>query len=244
MEKSAKLLAISSLALFFIAGILAGIIIDRKVLAPAQPAGPVGQLRQGAPQQIAHPGPRDGQFKQDFLFKLKNDLQLTSAQEKKVSTLLDENEKEFDKIREGIRDKFSSLDYKLFKKISAVLDEKQKQQLISSWIPSPQNQPGAAGGPPPAGQPMPGGPRQMNGVPGPGPEGMPQQGGRPGAEGRPGMPVNGEGGQMRRPPAEAVEACRGKAEGAQCGFTGLQQQQIRGVCRNIGDAVACVPPTR
>jgi hypothetical protein len=155
MGKEAKLLAITSLALFFFAGALAGILIDRKILAAPQSQVVQSQL---PPVQ---PIPPKGKYKEDFIYKLKNDLALTPEQADKITNLLDQNENDFDKIREGIRDQFTSLDYKLFNKISGVLDENQKKKLLSSWMPSPRPDR------PPPGAGMPLGAGNANGFPPP-----------------------------------------------------------------------------
>lgn len=46
----------------------------------------------------------------------------------------------------------------------------------------------------------------------------------------------------RRPPREALAACRRKAVGQPCSFTGRRKETLSGVCRDVqGPANACVP---
>lgn len=182
MNNSTKLLAITSLALFFLAGIFAGIIVDRKVLSPAGfdgRGGPPGMGDmpgggQGGPGQRGR-GDAAAGVRRDFINNLTNGLSLTDGQVAKVTAILDDNEKEFEKLRTQMRDGLAGLDYNLFNKISAELDEKQKKLLLSEWMspfhPSPGGgQGGRPGGPPPGqGGIAPGGP-------------PPGQGGRMGGE--------------------------------------------------------------
>lgn len=165
MNNSTKLLAITSLALFFLAGVFAGIIVDRKVLFPAglegrgDPPGmrdmPGGGQRGPGPQER---GDIAARVRRDFLDKLTNGLSLTDDQVTKVTAILDENEKEFEKLRSHMREGLAGLDYNLFNRISAELNEKQKKLLLSEWMspfhPSGQGGPeggqgGRPGGPPP-----------------------------------------------------------------------------------------------
>jgi hypothetical protein len=53
-------------------------------------------------------------------------------------------------------------------------------------------------------------------------------------------PDKGAGGP-RRPPPEAVDACGGRAAGAQCRFTSPRGDTVSGTCRMPGSALACVP---
>ncbi len=73
--------------------------------------------------------------------------------------------------------------------------------------------------------------------------------GGPGAdEGRDAPPGDGErgpgGAEGREPPAEAVEACAGGGEGDACEIETPDGQTIDGVCRSLGDLLACVPADR
>lgn len=51
-------------------------------------------------------------------------------------------------------------------------------------------------------------------------------------------------GNRRQPPPEAIQACSGQGEGASCQFISPRGDSIRGVCRRIGEVVACAPNVR
>jgi hypothetical protein len=45
----------------------------------------------------------------------------------------------------------------------------------------------------------------------------------------------------RGPPQEAIDACKGKADGAKVTFKGRRGEDIKGVCKKMRDIVAAVP---
>ena len=48
-------------------------------------------------------------------------------------------------------------------------------------------------------------------------------------------------GGKRGPPQEAIDACKGKADGAKVSFKGRRGEDIKGVCKKMRDVVAAVP---
>ena len=75
-----------------------------------------------------------------------------------------------------------------------------------------------------------GGPGEMKGGPG-------RDGGKGDGKG------NDKGGGMGGPPPEALDACRGKASGSACSFTGRRGEPLNGSCFSppVGAALACRP---
>jgi hypothetical protein len=45
----------------------------------------------------------------------------------------------------------------------------------------------------------------------------------------------------RGPPQEAIDACKGKADGAKVTFKGRRGEDIKGVCKKMRDIVAAIP---
>ena len=45
----------------------------------------------------------------------------------------------------------------------------------------------------------------------------------------------------RGPPQEAIDACKGKAEGAKVTFKGRRGEDVKGVCKKMREGVVAVP---
>ncbi len=61
------------------------------------------------------------------------------------------------------------------------------------------------------------------------------------AHAQPVPPQGGPGGQPPAPPPEAVQACEGKAAGAQASFNGRDGRSISGVCESQNGVLAVRP---
>lgn len=61
------------------------------------------------------------------------------------------------------------------------------------------------------------------------------------AHAQPAPPQGGPGGQPPAPPPEAVQACAGKAAGAQASFSGRDGRSISGVCESQNGVLAVRP---
>ncbi|MEW6201535.1 MAG: hypothetical protein AB1546_06145 [bacterium] len=193
MSKSAKLLAITSLALFLVSGILVGIIIEKKVLSPSA----VEIQRNSTPSlpQPVTPLTPPIEFKAIFTQQLTRDLSLSPEQADEIMNILAENEDEINNIRSELREKISKLDKKLFEEISKVLDEEQKKKLKTVW-----RQAHPSGTLPTVPSPPAGLPPQGNFPPKAFPPPIDHQQKRPPMDNNNGKPVEPPGGDFGAPP--------------------------------------------
>ena len=131
MNTGKQISLILVLALFFAAGTLAGIVLERKVLFPAYNQTVSPEPEPAAPAPGAPPPPQG--HRKFFIEKLTVDLDLNEEQIETVQAILEEHEEAFVSLRTEIRENFAELDYTLFTKISDALDDKQKQLFLSEW---------------------------------------------------------------------------------------------------------------
>jgi len=158
-----KWLFAACLALFFITGLHAGVILERKVLFPAYnkpaaqapgtsitnnvTAGNAGETR--PPQADLAPPAQHQANRERFLDHLQQELDLSDDQLKQVGSMLDAHEQEFESTRQSIKEKLDALNVVLYKKIQAILKEDQKprfEEKFDDWLKggrSPQGPEGA-----------------------------------------------------------------------------------------------------
>ena len=228
MDTKTKWLFATALALFFVTGVLGGIMLERKVLFPhynqlikEQDVPGEQQVREPRPDQPPHPEPpppAEQDPVKNFVFHISQELGLDEEQKQKVTEIMESHQEDFQKVREEILDTFNELNMDLSKKILTVLDDEQKERFMmryKDWVSKPppqvedmrqfrQNIRDQRQGmrqqrrQGQGGQPQ--GPQGMNGPPQAGPRGGGMQGRPQGGPPGGGPPQGGPGGAQQMPP--------------------------------------------
>lgn len=134
-------LAIAFLVLLFIAGIAAGVFIDRIfLLEPRGPRGPGPHGPQGGPPPAM------------FLRVLTDELSLSDEQAARIASILEDAQRDAHATLEGARPALDAVRTKTSEQIQAVLTPEQRarfQHLEQTRPPMPLGPPPPFGGPPP-----------------------------------------------------------------------------------------------
>ena len=162
------------LALIFAAGVLAGVILDKKALQPKPTAPPAARAEEtGNAFARERPFERAGKFFRDrrdnprkhFVEMLSRQLSLTAKQKKQVEQILKKNEPGILALREDMDKRMTALHVKMNKQLETVLNADQVKRLheIDERMqkmgpPPPGDEFGGPGGP---GESFHGGPHPM-----------------------------------------------------------------------------------
>jgi hypothetical protein len=154
MDTKTKLIFSTTLALFLVAGVLGGVILDRKILMPvymqqaqvsAKPETPPAQR---PPKDANSFDPLD-----NVANRMTKELSLDASQQKQLRVVLKKYKDKFESLREDIKGKFNVLDLELSADTMKILTDDQKKLFAQRFVrwPKPEEQQQGPGGkrPPP-----------------------------------------------------------------------------------------------
>ncbi len=116
--KSVKVWIFIAVLLFYVTGVLSGILLERKI------------FRCRPPDWVFDKKDKRGKrLKEELLNKMAKDLSLNAKQKEEVKKIFNKYEPNFEKIRREFKDKFSLLHKEVEGKIIKVLTDEQKKKL-------------------------------------------------------------------------------------------------------------------
>jgi len=153
MDAKTKMIFTTTLLLFLVTGVLGGVILERKVLAPMYARQETPVAGTGQPHQ---PPPRHGDGidpLKSMVDRMTKELSLNEQQQEEFRDILEKHREKFETLRTEIKEKFDSLDLELSEETMKILTEEQKKKFEDRFVrwPKPaEQQPGPPGqGPPP-----------------------------------------------------------------------------------------------
>lgn len=153
MDTKTKGIFATTLALFLITGILAGVILDRTVLTPRATAPKA--YADNTQQDHRPPPPRGGEGNafdpmDRIAEKMTAELSLDQKQQHELDAILASYKTDFETIRRDIKKQFDALDMELSEKTMKILSKDQKVMFEKKFVrwPKPMQHPGDRQGPP------------------------------------------------------------------------------------------------
>lgn len=151
MDSKTKWIFASTLALFLVTGVLAGVVLERTVLAPRSAVQP-----QNRPAQPPAPGQHGGQGRNAFdpleriAKQMTSELSLDENQQKELFAILERYKTKFEAVRADIKKEFDALDAELSRETMKILTDEQKELFEKKFVrwPQPAAHPHGQQGPP------------------------------------------------------------------------------------------------